>query len=393
VRIRFNASPRPTVGVEMELTVVDRSTRELVSAASDLLTDLGQGRPGREHPKAKHELFECTVEVITGICHTIGEVRADLATTIAELGQSAAARDLALVSVGSHPFSRWHDQVVSPPERYAELVEEMQWTAQRLQIFGIHVHVGVRSGAKAIAIANALTLYLPLFLALSASSPYWEGHDTGLASARVKVFEALPTAGLPPHLDDWADFERFMHTLVHAEAIKTIREVWWDIRPHPDFGTVELRICDAVPTLRETAALAALAQCLVEWFDRRLDAGDRLAVPRDWVMRQNKWLAARHGIDADLIVDEAGTRAPTRALVEALVADLAPVAADLECGEELGAVTAILDAGPSYERQRRIRRAGGTLQDVVDALVDELETDAPRAPRNAKRSERRRSRP
>jgi carboxylate-amine ligase len=377
MRIPFNASPTSTVGVEMELTVVDRSTRELVSAASDLLADLGRGRPGGEHPKAKHELFECTVEVITGICTTIGEARADLAATIDELAAVAAARDLALVSVGSHPFSRWLDQVISPPPRYSELVDEMQWTAQRLQIFGIHVHVGVRSGAKAIAIANALTLYLPLFLALSASSPYWEAHDTGLASARSKVFEALPTAGLPPHLDDWADFERFMHTLVHAEAIKSIREVWWDIRPHPDFGTVELRICDAVPTLRETAALAALAQCLVEWFDRRLDAGDELPVPRDWVMRQNKWLAARHGIDADLIVDEAGTRAPTRALVAALVADLAPVAADLGCGAELADVVGILETGPSYERQRAIVQAGGTLHDVVGELVAEFANDEP----------------
>ncbi len=376
MRIQFNHSERATLGVEMELTIVDRSTGALVSAASEILDEIGRPHPGGMHPKAKHELFECTVEIITGICDTVAEARADLATTLAEVWAAARERGLALVCAGSHPFSSWHEQIVSPPSRYGELVDEMRWTAQRLQIFGIHFHVGVRSGEKAIAIANALTLYLPHFLALSASSPYWEGRDTGLASCRVKVFEALPTAGLPPHLDDWADFERFMHTLVTAEAIKTIREVWWDIRPHPVFGTVELRICDGVPTLHEIAALAALAQSLVTWFDERLDAGDPLPVPRDWVMRQNKWLAARHGVDAALIFDEQGNRRPVRQWVTELVDDLAPVAARLGCGPELGTVRGILECGPSYLRQRRVVVGGGTLVDVVGALVRELETDA-----------------
>jgi hypothetical protein len=169
----------------------------------------------------------------------------------------------------------------------------MQWPARRLQIFGIHYHVGVRSAEKSIAIANALQFYLAHLLALSASSPYWEGHDTGLASCRVQVFEGLPTAGLPPVIENWADFEQFMHTLVAAEAIKTIREVWWDVRPHPNFGTVELRICDAMPTLREVAAVGALVQCLVHRLDTRLDAGELLYIPREWTIRQNKWLRRR----------------------------------------------------------------------------------------------------
>ncbi len=380
VRIPFHSSARSTLGIEMELMVVDRSTGELASAGSQLLAEMGRGHPGGAHPKAKHELLECTVEVITGICDTVEEARADLAGTIDELTAVAGRHGLALLSAGTHPLSSWHDQTVSPSPRYAALLDDMQWPAQRLQIFGMHVHVGIRSGAKAIAIANALTLYLPIFLALSASSPYWEAHDTGLASARSKVFEGLPTAGLPPHLDDWDDFERFMHTLVHAEAIKSIREVWWDIRPHPDFGTVELRICDAAPTLRETTALAALAQCLVTWFDQRLDSGDDLPVPRDWVMRQNKWLAARYGIDADLIVDEAGTRAPTRELVAAVVAELEPVAVELDCATELSGVASILETGPSYLRQRGVVARGGGLADVVHHLVAEFESDQPERP-------------
>jgi glutamate---cysteine ligase / carboxylate-amine ligase len=292
---------------------------------------------------------------------------------------TAPTRGLELICAGTHPFSHWRDQKVSPNPRYASLVKEMQWTAWRLQIFGIHYHVGVRSAEKSIAIANALCAYLPHLLALAASSPYWEGHDTGLASCRTKVFEGLPTAGLPYRMADWAEFEQFMQTLVNAEAIRTIREVWWDIRPHPVFGTVELRMCDGIPTLGEVTALAALSQSLVEWLDRRIDADEKLPVPSEWVVRENKWLAARHGLDAQLIIDERGNRRPARDEIVALVNELDPVADALGCRDELSRVTAILDHGPSYERQRAVVAGGGTLADVVSALVAELTTDCPGA--------------
>ncbi len=379
VPIDFHHSERASLGVEMELALVDRDTGALVSAASEILAVLGEGHPGGVHPKAKHELFECTVEVITDVCTTVAEARADLADMIAVVSAEAGTRGLAPICVGTHPFSRWRDQTVSPHPRYAGLVEEMQWTAWRLQIFGVHFHVGVRSAEKAIAIANALCAYLPHLLALAASSPYWEGHDTGLASCRTKVFEALPTAGLPYRLADWAEFEQFMEALVNAQAIRTIREVWWDIRPHPVFGTVELRMCDGIPTLREVSALAALAQCLVESFDRRIDAGAELPAPREWLVRENKWLAARHGIEAQLIVDEHGNRRPARDEIVALVDELAPVADALACGDELEGVAGILERRPSYQRQRAVVEEGGALTDVVASLVAELATDCPGA--------------
>jgi carboxylate-amine ligase len=253
----------------------------------------------------------------------------------------------------------------------------MQWMARRLQIFGIHYHVGVRSAEKSIIVANAMQFYLAHLLALSASSPYWEGHDTGLASCRVKVFEGLPTAGLPPVIDDWADFEQFMHTLVSAEAITTIREVWWDVRPHPNFGTVEMRICDAMPTLHEVAAVGALVQCLVHRIDTQIDADVQVYIPREWTIRQNKWLAARYGLDAKLIIDDEGTRRTARDVILDLTEDLAPFAAELGCGDELNDVAHILDLGPSYLRQRQVRDEGGTLVDVVQSLVEELATDVP----------------
>ncbi|HVL93576.1 MAG TPA: glutamate-cysteine ligase family protein, partial [Acidimicrobiales bacterium] len=195
-------------------------------------------------------------------------------------------------------------------------------------------------------------------------------------SARSKVFEALPTAGLPYQLAGWPEFERLMTTLVSARAIRTIREIWWDIRPHPNFGTVELRICDGLPTLREVAAVAALSQCLVEWMNGRLDQGLELPAQRGWVVRENKWRAARHGVDAMLIVDDEGRLLPLRAAVGDLVEVLAPVAERLGCPDELGDVLAMAER-PSYVRQRAVVAAGGSLVDVVDTLVAELRSDDP----------------
>jgi carboxylate-amine ligase len=377
VHIQFNASERSSLGVEVELEIVDRHSRELASAATSILDELGAGHPGGEHPKAKHELFECTVEIITGICATVAEARDDLQGTLKEVAGAAERRGLALMCSGTHPFSDWHAQEVSPDPRYHRLVDEMQWLARRMQIFGVHFHVGVRSAEKSIAIANALTAYIPHFLALSASSPYWQGRDTGLASSRSKVFENLPTAGLPYRMDGWQEFEEFMDTLVTAQAITSIREVWWDIRPHPDFGTVELRICDGIPTLGEVAGLAALAQSLVEWLDSRVDAGEALPVPREWTVRVNKWRAARYGIEAEIIGDDQGTRVPLVQSVRRLVEDLSPVAARLGCLDELQSNLGLLETGPSYLRQRRVLAAGGSYPDVVDSLVRELETDRP----------------
>jgi carboxylate-amine ligase len=279
------------------------------------------------------------------------------------------------MSAGTHPFSRWRDQRVTPDPRYLELVDELQWTARRLAIFGAHFHVGVPNGERAVSIANALRTHLPVLLALSASSPYWEGEDSGLASARCKVFESLPTAGLNPPLDGWDEFEELMATFVRSGCIRSIREIWWDVRPHPDFGTVELRMCDAPPTLREVTALAALAQSLVVHLDDQLDHGEPLDRRNEWTVRENKWLAARHGVEARLITDPSGEREDLGTIVDALVADLAPTAAELGCADELAAVTEIVRVGPSYARQRAVRAAGGSAVDVVDHLVRELATD------------------
>lgn len=377
MKIPFAPSSRSSLGVEWELELVDVETRELRSGASDILAEI---RPdgAEEHPKAKHELFECTVEVITGICTTVAEARADLAGTVRTVRAAAETRGLGLMCSGTHPITDWSTQEISPDPRYARLLDDMQWLARRLQIFGVHVHVGVRAPEKVIPIVNALTAYVPHLLALSASSPYWVGADTGLASARSKVFEGLPTAGLPYQLSGWDEFEQYMETLIATRTIHTIREVWWDIRPHPTFGTVELRVCDGLPTLDEIAVVAALSQCLVERFDRELDLGYTLPVPKGWIVRENKWRAARHGLDAEIVVDDRGTVLPVRTALTDLVEDLMPTAQRLDCADELAGVERILSAGASYQRQRAVAAAnGGDLTAVVDSLLTEMRDGLP----------------
>src|SRR3954451_18855492 len=375
--IAFTSSERASLGVEWELQLVDRGSRELASAATDILTEIGAPHPDGEHPKAKHELLESTIEVITGICSTVEEATADLAGTVAELRPLVEARGLAMMCAGTHPTTDWATQTISPNPRYAKLVEDMQWLARQLQIFGVHVHVGIRSTDKAIPIVNALSAYIPHFLALSASSPFWIGHDTGLASSRSKVFENLPTAGLPYQLAGWDEFESYMETLISTGTIGSIKEVWWDIRPHPTYGTVELRICDGLPTLYEIGMVAALSQCLVDVLDREIDKGYRLPTPKGWVVRENKWRAARYGMDAHIIREDETTLPVRDALLE-LAQDLKPTAERLGCTEELARVEEVVDHGSSYQRQRAVAAAsGGDLHAVVDSLVVEFDAGRP----------------
>jgi len=375
VAISWNPSRGATIGVEWELQLLDTSTRMLRQDAGEVLAALPGLTEEGEHPKLRHELMLSTVEVVTGVCSTVSEVKDDLSATISQLERITGRRGTMLACAGTHPVSDWRDAKMAPIQRYAELVEQMQWLVRRIQTFGVHVHVGIRDGSKAIPIVNALAGYLPHFLALTASSPYWNGQDTGLASSRAIVFGGLPTSGPPQPLTDWTEFEEYMDTLLRAGTIRSIKEVWWDIRPHPDFGTVEIRMFDGVPTLREIGMTAALSQSLVQLMDTQLDRGYKLPTPPAWVVRDNKWRATRYGLDAIVITDDSGSTAPLRDELYELTRELQPVADRLGCGPELGVVSEVLDSGASYERQRAIVASGGGLGDVVDALVTEFAED------------------
>jgi carboxylate-amine ligase len=375
VAIKWNSSRGPTLGIEWELQLIDSRTRMLRQDAREVLAALPGLDESGEHPKIRYELMQSTVEVVTGICSTVSEAKQDLAATISQLQRITSGRGTMLACAGTHPVSDWRDAKMAPIQRYAELVEQLQWLARRIQTFGVHIHVGIRDRSKAIPIVNALAAYLPHFLALTASSPFWNGQDTGLASSRAIVFGGLPTSGPPQLLADWSEFEDYMDTLLRAGTIRSIKEVWWDIRPHPDFGTLEIRMFDGVPTLGEIGMAAALSQSLVQLFDTQLDRGYQLPRPQAWVVRDNKWRATRYGLEARVITDDAGSTVPVRDQLYELVRELAPVADRLGCGPELDMVSDVLDRGASYERQRAIVAKGGDLADVVDALAAEFAED------------------
>ncbi|HEY9240560.1 MAG TPA: glutamate--cysteine ligase [Streptosporangiaceae bacterium] len=373
--IGWNPSQGATLGVEWELQLIDAASKLLRQDAREVISELRALGAVGARPKIHDELMQSTVEVVTGVCSTVSEALADLATTIAQLQRITDMRGTMLACAGTHPVSDWRDAKMAPIQRYAELVEQMQWLARRIQTFGVHVHVGLRDGSKAIPIVNALAAYLPHFLALTASSPFWSGHDTGLASSRAIIFGELPTAGPPHLLADWSEFEEYMDTLLRAGTIRSIKEVWWDVRPHPDFGTVEIRMFDGVPTLHEVGMVAALSQSLVQLFDTQLDRGYRLPSQPSWIVRDNKWRATRYGLDAIVITDAAGATAPLRDELYELFRMLQPVAERLGCASELQVVNEVLERGASYERQRAVMAAGGPLTNVVDALVTEFAED------------------
>ena len=366
MRIQFNGSPGPTVGVEVELQIIDPETKNLVSGCPRLLERLADVR------HVKPELIQSTVELNTDVCADIAAVRSDLCDRFRSLFSLCDELGYQMASTGTHPFSRWAEQEITQQQRYHLLVNRCQWPARRLMIFGLHVHVGIESGEKAIAVSNSLTTYIPHLLALSASSPYFEGEETGLASCRVKIFESLPTAGLPYRLLNWAEFQRLMITLVNAKAIESVREIWWDIRPHPDFGTVEIRICDGLSTLDEIIAMTAMIQALVVWLGEQYDEGIYLPLQRYWIVRENKWRAARWALDADVIVDEEGRLEPLAESVDRLIDALGPVATRLGSHAEMMRIRELMKSGPSHARQRQVYADTGDFARVVDSVVSEL---------------------
>jgi carboxylate-amine ligase len=371
VRITFNGSPGPTLGVELELQLLDPETKNLVSGAPRIL----ERSSDQDH--VKPELIESTIELNTDVCPDVATVRRDLNQRLKRLLALCDELGYEVASAGTHPFAEWSEQRVTANERYTMLVDRCQWPARRLMIFGLHVHVGVENGEKAIAVFNALSTYLPHLLALSASSPFFNGLDTGLTSCRVKLFESLPTAGLPYRLLNWGEFQRLMTTLVNARAIESIREVWWDVRPHPQFGTVEVRICDGLPTLDEVIAVTALVQALVVWLGDQYDEGMYLPLHRHWIVRENKWRAARWATGAEIIVDEEGRLERLDESLAALVETLAPVAKRLGSHDELRRIDEMLRIGPSYRRQRRLYEETGDFTEVMRALVREFRENVP----------------
>jgi carboxylate-amine ligase len=371
VRIDFHASPEPTLGVEWELALVDRRTRDLRNDATHLFARAKARLP--DPARLHKELLRNTVEVVSGVCHTVDEAMRDLRATLEGVLPAADALDIDLYGGGTHPFASWTGQQLSEGHRYAELINRTQWWGRQMLIWGVHVHVGLPEKERVMPVLSALLTHYPHLQALSASSPLWDGLDTGYASNRALMFQQLPTAGLPFQFDTWAQFESFVADQLTTGVIDEISEVRWDVRPSPVHGTLENRVCDGVSTLEELAALVALVHCLVVDADTRIAAGERLPVLPPWHVQENKWRAARYGLDAIVITGpDCSERLVTEDLADLLVR-LAPVADRLGCAAELASVADIPARGASYQRQRAVaERTGGDLVAVVDSVVREL---------------------
>ena len=352
--------------------LADAVTGDLIPAAPDLIAALEEDST-LERYTVTGELLTNTVEVTSGVGDTVAAATDDIADAIAKVRTFTDAHGVDLLCAGSHPFAQWYDQSVTDKTRYHKLIERTQWWGRNMMIWGIHVHVGVDDVDKVFPIINALAVYLPHLQALSASSPFWAGDRTGYASNRALVFQQLPTAGLPWPLHDWNEFEGYLDDMVRTGVMEDASEVRWDIRPAPRWGTIEVRACDGMSTLPELAAIAALVQVLVELFSRRLDEGLPLETIQPWFIRENKWRAARYGLDARVIVDHLGTQRPVVDHLRETLEEVGDLAVELKCARELEGIRTILSDGASYSRQLAIADAAdGDLREVVRHLVGEF---------------------
>ncbi|NDZ95028.1 glutamate--cysteine ligase [Streptomyces sp. SID6673] len=370
--IEFDGSPTPSLGVEWEFALTDKVSGDLSNSAADLFALVSERVPERRG-KVHKELLRNTVEIVTGVCRDTPEAIADLSATLDGVRGLTEELGVDLYGAGTHPFAEWSTQLLTEGHRYAELIERTQWWGRQMLIWGVHVHVGISHRDKVLPILGALLNYYPHLLALSASSPMWAGQDTGYASNRAMMFQQLPTAGLPFQFGTWAEFEGFVTDQMTTGIIDHLNEIRWDIRPSPHLGTIEVRVCDGMTNLGELSALVALIHCLVVDLDRRLEAGEDLPQMAPWLVQENKWRAARYGLDAIVILDSDCTeRLVTDDLADVLTR-LAPVAQDLNCVDELSRVGAIATRGTSYQRQREVYRRTGDLRSVVNSVVGELE--------------------
>jgi carboxylate-amine ligase len=352
-----------SLAVEEELHIVDATTGELVQKIEEIMSRL----PDELHEFVSYELFQSVMEIKTAPCASVAEVEKQLRGLRSRVGSWAAACGASLASAGTHPFSRYKDQEVTDQERYKEVLRTLRWIAQREVIFGQHVHVAVPGPEEAIIAHNRLSELTPLLLALSANSPFWQGFDTGFESARVKIFETFPRAGLPPAFPDYEAFEGYVDLMVESGAMEDYTYCWWDVRPHPKIGTIELRVLDSQTSLRDTVALTALTQCLVAEVLAEVGPHE----PYDLHLAvENKFRASRYGMEASFYDAHDKTTVPAKDLARTFVERLKPHAQDLGCESELEGVLEIVEGGTGSQRQREVYTESGNFLDVVAFLIE-----------------------
>ena len=364
-----------TLGVEEEYMLLDGETFDLVQHIDTVLAAVA----GHElEPRINAELMQSVLEITTPVCRTASDVDHALRQLRTYVSGIAHERGLRVGSAGTHPFSLFERQRITARDRYRQLVDQMQYVARRELIFGMHVHVAVDSPEKAIGVVNGLLIELGPLLALSASSPFWRGEPTGLHSSRQMVFAAFPRSGPPPRFHDYADYAGVIHQLERTGCIADYTQIWWDIRPHPRLGTVEVRICDGVTRVEHAVGIAAYVQALVKHLSETIDRGEEIPTYHRILTTENKWLAGRYGLDAPVMDLATGrrNRIPVAQLIRRTLRQIEPHARELGSDRELEAIKDILSRGNGADRQLRVFNANRDVVEVVREIADVTEEAA-----------------
>jgi carboxylate-amine ligase len=364
---------RFTLGIEEEFQIVDPQTRELRSHVSEMLEE-GRMLLGEQ---IKPEMIQSQIEVGTGICKNIQEARADISRLRSIISTLARKGGLEIVAASTHPISHWSEQKIFDDERYTLLIQELQTVARSLLIFGLHVHVGIDDKERAIHIMNAARYFLPHVLALSTSSPFWMGHNTGLKSYRSEIFKQFPRTDIPDHFDSYGSFERYIELLVKTGCIDNGKKIWWDVRPHPFFPTLEFRVCDIPTRVDDTIAIAALFQAIVAKLNKLIDKNLGFRLYRRMLVQENKWRAVRYGLDGKMIDFGKQKEVPVRDLILELLEFVDDVLDDLGSRKEVEHVHTILERGTSADEQLQVYRETGDLKAVVDRLIQRTMENVP----------------
>jgi carboxylate-amine ligase len=371
----FGAGDQYTLGVEEEYMLLDNESFDLVQHVD---TVLSAAQNGELTDRIGPELMQSVVEISTPVCKGVAEVDAELRKLRGLVSGIAGERGMRVGSAGTHPFSLFERQRITARDRYRNLVDQLQYVARRELIFGLHIHVAVDDPEKAIKVTSALLLHLPDFLALSANSPFWRGEATGLASSRQMVFAAFPRSGPPPRFRDYADYAEVVGQLEKTGCIADYTHIWWDIRLHPRFGTIEVRVMDAVTRVEETVALTAYVQALVKHYAERFDSGAELPSFHRILISENKWLGARYGLEAPVMDLATGrrNRVPVAQLIRRTLRDIEPHARELGAERELEGVKDILAKGNGADRQLRVFNANRDIVEVASEIADATEAAA-----------------
>jgi carboxylate-amine ligase len=358
---------RFTIGVEEEFQIIDPATCDLRSHVSQIVSAASPDII----EQVKNEMHQSIVETGTNICQNVAELRIEMHRTRGELVAAAERAGLQVAAAGTHPFSSWIDQVISPGERYQNIIEELQQLARSLLIFGMHVHVAMPDKQSTIDMMNMVRYFLPHLLALSTSSPFWMGRNTGLKSFRTTVFRRFPRTGVPEQFESWSAYENFVNLLVKLHCIDDGKKIWWDVRPHPTFGTLEFRMCDVTTRVEEAVAIAALTQAIVVKLYKLYKSNQSWRLYRRALIEENKWRAARYGIEGKLIDFGKEEEVPMRSLIPELLELVDDVLDELGSRSAVEYVHTILNEGTSAERQLRVYQQTGDLKAVVRHLVAE----------------------